>query len=103
MPLIIPESVIATRQPQTEKKLTKQAREWLEGDDRSEGIHASDLLDIRQAYWRHVDPQELSDREVWTFLIGKVLHAFTLSAIDERELSRQSGEKSRHSKLLEIE
>ena len=103
MPLVIPPSVIATRQPQTEKKLTKQAREWLEGDERSPGIHASDLLDIRQAYWRHVDPQGLSDREVWTFLIGKVLHAFTLSAIDERELSWQSGEKSRHSKLLEID
>lgn len=103
MALIIPQSVVVTRMPQTEKKLTKQAREWLEGDERSPGIHASDLLDIRQAYWRHVDPQDLSDREVWMFLVGKTLHAFTLSAIDEKPLDWKSGEESRHSKLLQIE
>ena len=103
MSLIIPPSVVATRQPNTEKKLTKQAREWLEGDERSPGIHASDLLDIRKAYWRHTDPQEIPDHSVFTFLVGKVLHAFTLSAIDERPLDWKSGEESRHSKLLDIE
>lgn len=49
---------------------------------RKEGIHASDLLDPRQAYFKSVDPKELTEREVWLFTIGKVLHTIVLSPVN---------------------
>jgi len=81
--LQLPESVQIQRFVKAEQKLLDKARKWLEREQRTPGIHASDLLDPRQAYWRHVKPQPISDRLVPMFLIGKVLHAFVLNAIDE--------------------
>lgn len=52
----------------------------MEKGDRAEGIHASDLLNPLQSYWKRIDPRPLSDRQVTTFLVGKVLHAFILGS-----------------------
>src|SRR3990167_186425 len=77
--ITIPESVEVKRSKATEGRLMAKARERIEGDERTPGIHASDLLDLRQAYWGKVDPRPLSDRLVTMFLVGKVLHAFVIS------------------------
>lgn len=63
-----------------EVRLVEKARARIEADNalRDEGIHASDLLDPRRAYWKYVDPKPLSEREVWLFLIGKLLHHFVI-------------------------
>jgi hypothetical protein len=48
--------------------------------------------------------RKLSDREVTTFLIGKILHAFIISAADGiKGFDGASDEGSRHSKDLEID
>jgi hypothetical protein len=99
----IPASLSVVRSPKTERVLMERARAWLMKEERSAGIHASDLLDPRQAYWRHVDPQPLSDRLVPVFMIGKVLHAFVLSAVEGAALSWDTDQGSRRSDALGIE
>ncbi len=62
--------------------LADKARKWIDKDERAPGIHASSILDPRQHFWATKDPQEHSDGLVNIFLIGKVLHAFVLGAVD---------------------
>lgn len=70
-----------TRNKKAEASLIQKTREWLEHDSKDRtGIHASDLLDPRKAYFDKRYPQKLTDRLVGTFFVGKTLHAFFLSA-----------------------
>jgi hypothetical protein len=66
-----------------EGKLVDKTRAWLEKDSKDRaGIHASDLLDPRKAYYDKTQPKSpLSSRLVGLFFVGKVLHAFFLSAL----------------------
>lgn len=82
MAITLPASLALKRNTAAERKLTDAARGWVDKDARAEGIHASDLLDIRQAYWRHTDPRPTGDRLVPVFLVGKVLHSFVLGAME---------------------
>lgn len=66
-----------------ERKLLRTAKAWLEQEERTPGIHVSDLLSPLYAYWERITPSTLSPRKVTTFLVGKVLHAFILSAVDK--------------------
>ena len=77
----IPESAVVTRSKAAERLLAEKARAWIEGDERSPGLHASHLLDPMQSYWQIVDPRPLPDRLVTMFLVGKVLHAFVLGSV----------------------
>ena len=78
----IPESVTVARNRASEKMLLEKARAWVTKDERSPGWHASGMLDPRQAFWSQVDPKELNDKLTVMFLVGKVLHAFVLGAVD---------------------
>lgn len=78
----LPESLTVARNKSSERMLLDKAKDYVTKDERTTGIHASDLLDTRQAFWRHVDPQPLTDRLTVTFLVGRVLHAFVLGAVD---------------------
>ena len=79
----IPASLRVQRNTAAEAELLEAARAWVEGDLRDPTeIHVSDLLAQRLAYWRRVSPKPLSDRLVTVFLVGKVLHAFVVSAVD---------------------
>ena len=78
----IPESVTVARNRSSEKMLLEKARAWVTKDERSPGWHASGMLDPRQAFWAQVDPKEISDKLTVMFLVGKVLHAFVLGAVD---------------------
>lgn len=70
------------RSEHAEEKLTDKTREWLEKQNHERtGIHASDLLDPRKAYWDRKHKTVLSRRAVGLFFTGKVLHAFFLSAL----------------------
>jgi hypothetical protein len=80
----LPESLKVQRNKSSERMLLDKARDYVTQDERTPGIHASDLLDERQAFWKHVDPQPLTDRLTVTFLVGRVLHAFVLGAVDDR-------------------
>lgn len=79
--LTLPSSLKIKRDKASEAHLYAVCRKWLEKEERAPGIHASSLLDPRQSYWQTVDPKPLSDRLVTIFLIGKILHAFVLSAL----------------------
>lgn len=78
----LPESLTVKRSRVAEKMLGDAARHWIESEGRAPGIHASDLLDARQAIFRKLDPKTLPDRLINIFLIGKVLHAFVLQTVD---------------------
>jgi hypothetical protein len=81
--LTLPKSLEIIRNKTAEANLVEKTRTWLEADskDRS-GIHASDLLDPRKAYFDKTQPkQPLSERMVGLFFVGKVLHVFFLSAL----------------------
>lgn len=80
MVIPIPEGVTLGRNKRDERWLLEQSRAWLESGERAKGLHASDLLAIRKAFWRTVDPRPLTDREIGLFLPGKILHAFVLGA-----------------------
>ncbi len=80
MAIPLPDSLRLARDTKSEKDLYDKARTWLTKDQRTPGIHASSLLDPRLAFFRHGKTETLEDRMVCTFLIGKVLHAFILSA-----------------------
>ena len=98
----LPPSIQVDRDEDAEAELMERARTFIEtgGGDRA-GIHASDLLMPRKGYWRKIDPQPLSDREVGLFLVGKVLHAFVLSELDPGHVDiRNTDEGSRYSETL---
>ncbi len=97
----LPKSLKLNRDIRDENALLQAAKDWLEKDQRAEGIHASDLLDLRQAYYRHTDPRGLSSRETTLFLVGKVLHAFVLgSRAGEAVDLAKTDEGSRYSEEL---
>ncbi len=75
----LPPSLKVVRDEHQEVTLLTQARQWIQKDDREPGVHASDLLDLRLAYWRNIKPTEPSEREVWLWLVGRVLHHFVLN------------------------
>ena len=80
--LTLPTSLTVDRNKTAEANLIEKSRKWLEKDSKDrKGIHASDLLDPRKAYYDKINPQPLSDRMVGLFFVGKVLHAFFLSAL----------------------
>lgn len=81
--LILPDGLDVTRSEKKEAWLTNKCRAWLAKDERKSGLHASDLLDIRQAYFKRKYPEPLPDRLVTVFLLGKLAHAAVLSAVDE--------------------
>jgi len=83
--LIIPDSVEITRSEKSEQVLTDRCRAWLEKDERKEGLHASDLLDPRMAYFKRKYPAPIPDRLVNMFIVGKMGHAVVLSAVDKVE------------------
>lgn len=78
----IPESVTIKRNKASETNLLATSRAWLEKGNgtRTQGWHASDILNPRKGFWQRVDPKEMTDRDVTIFLVGKVLHAFVLGS-----------------------
>ena len=100
--LTIPDSLNLKRNKKAERFLLEKSREWLDSSERSPGIHATDLLSPRKAYWREVKPLPLTDRQVTIFLIGRVLHAFVLSAVDEIPLSWETDGGSKYCVDLDI-
>lgn len=100
--LELPEGLTVRRHETDERALLEQSRAWLRREARTPGIHASDLLDPRQAYWRTVSPKPIADRLVPTFLIGKVLHAILLHVVQHADLQMVSDEGSSYSESLGI-
>jgi len=101
--LNLPESLKIKRAEQAEESLMKRSREWLAQEKRDPRIHVSDLLDPLLGYWQRRKPKELSDRLVTTFLIGKVLHAFVIAAVDgDKSGDLKSDEGQKYSKVLDL-
>jgi len=81
--ITVPDSARVKRNKEAERLLAAKARAWIEGEERSTGIHASDLMDLRQAFFSRTSPKPLPARLINTFLVGKVLHAFVLGAVSD--------------------
>ena len=99
----IPDQIKVTRAKSSEKMLLDKSRDWLGSSTRTPGIHASHLLDLRQAYWQIKHPLPLSDRLVTMFLVGKVLHGFVLGAVDGVVDLKVTDEGSKHSDILDLD
>jgi hypothetical protein len=84
--LTLPKLIQIDRNKKAEAGLVNKTRDWLEKDSKDRaGIHASDLLDPRKAYYDKTQPKSpLSDRLVGLFFVGKVLHVFFLSALMDK-------------------
>lgn len=101
--LKLPESLTIERSPKTEQALLDRSRKWLEQDERKPGVHASDLMDPRIAFFKRKHPAPISDRLVNMFLVGKIGHIIVLSAVDGADgLNMESDEGSSWSEDLEI-
>jgi hypothetical protein len=99
----IPESAKVVRSKSAEAMLAGKAREWIEGGSRTPGLHASDLLDARMAYWQRKVEKPLSDKLINIFLVGKVLHSFVLGAVDGKVDITVTDDGSMHSEELGID
>jgi len=100
----LPKSLVITRNPEAEAELMAHTRKWVEGAERTPGIHASDLLDPRKAYWNRKNKQPFTDGTILTFFIGKILHSFILSATENKigvDWASDTGSKT--SELLGID
>lgn len=86
--LTLPQTLDVERDLAAEAALYDEVKAWLMREQRTEGVHASDLLFPRKGYFRQVDPQPLEPRQIGLFMVGKVLHAFVLR---HRDLSADEG------------
>jgi hypothetical protein len=101
--LELPDNLEINRSEKSEQVLLDRCREWLTQDERKPGLHASDLLDPRMAYFKRKYPIELPDRLVNMFIVGKFGHIIVLSAVDKVEgISLASDEGSEWSEDLQI-
>lgn len=100
--LALPSSLAVDRDTDDEAKLLGSAKAWLEREIRPDGLHATDLLDPLFTYWRLTKPLPLGNREVPIFLIGKVLHAFVLGALDGTVDLNVTDEGARYSEDLGV-
>jgi len=104
--ITLPKSLEITPSKKGEEFLNKKARAWIEaqGGDRSkeELLHASDCLDPRYAYFSRLDPRPIPDRLVPIFLIGRVLHAFIICAVEGKSFDLAADGGSHVSKKLGI-
>lgn len=81
--LELPEDLEIERSETSEQVLIDRCRAWLEREERKPGLHASDLLDPRMAYYKRKYPVPLPDRLVNMFIVGKFGHIIILSAVDK--------------------
>ncbi len=102
MPINIPSTLVVRRDTASEAELLEAGRAWLTKEERAAGVHASDLLDPLQAYWRNKKPLPLADRDVCMFLVGKVLHAFVLGSIEGKVDLGITDAGSSYSKVLDL-
>ena len=66
---------------------TKFRKALLQQDEtRPVGIHASGLLDPRRTYWQEALPKDITERQVYFFIIGKVLHSLILQTDGQSDL-----------------
>lgn len=96
MPLPLPKGLIIDRDLEEEKDLIAKSRTYLEKSDRS-GIHMSDLLDVRLAYFKHTHKSPIPDRLLNMFLIGQVAH----SIIEVVKGSEDAGKSDAGTRLFE--
>lgn len=100
--LTLPQSVKIARSKESEEKLYAQAITWIQRNGPRTGVHASDLLDPRQSYYKKKHGEQLTPGLALTFMIGHVLHAFMICAVEGQPFSFESDQGSRYSKELDL-
>lgn len=82
----LPQSLTVERDRELEDEIQRRVLAEVSGGHRAPGLHASDLLDPRQAYYRHTDPKPLTDRLANIFGIGRIGHSWFESLLDGNEV-----------------
>ena len=67
------------RNKKLEEQIFDASREFLLAQERSEGLHFSDLLTPRIAYYKITDPQPISAKEIGFFIAGRAHHEVILA------------------------
>jgi hypothetical protein len=98
----IPNSARLVRSGKAETLLRGKAREWIESEERTPGLHASDFMDPMMAFMQRTYPKPLPDKLITMFLIGKVLHAFVLGSVRGSVDIASSDDGSNYSESLGI-
>jgi len=75
--LPLPKNLQIERDYDEEKSLMEAARKYITKDERT-GIHMSDLIDRRLAYFKWLTGQPIPDRLINMFVVGQALHAIIL-------------------------
>lgn len=101
--LTLPASLEYSRNTDVEQNVLNAMRAWLEAEERTPGVHASDLLDPLLSYWRKIHPLPLTDRLVGMFVVGKVLHVLLINGLGgAKSVDWKSDQGSKKSKKLKI-
>lgn len=86
-----------TRSKKTETFLFKKFRVYLARDTR-EGVHVSDLISPRLAYWKRKNPLPLTEDECLYFLAGIAHHTMVVAAVtgvvgseEEKKMDEETG------------
>lgn len=82
----LPASLTVERDRELEDEIQRRVLAEVSGGHRAPGLHASDLLDPRQAYYRHTDPKPLTDRLANIFGIGRIGHSWFEALLDGHEV-----------------
>jgi hypothetical protein len=94
--LALPKGLDITRNYEEEARLLEKGRAYLDRGER-DGIHASDLIDPRLAYFKRLKPAPLPDRLINMFLVGQALHAIVLCVMaGETDYTRPPDGGTRH-------
>jgi len=79
-----------------EEQVNDAARVFLEKTDRAEGLHFSDLLTPRKAYWKKKLPKPLDAREIGFFIAGRAHHEVILAIMKRQgKISAEADEGSK--------
>jgi hypothetical protein len=74
-----PKGLKLKRSKTQEEELNQQMVHMIQNDGRA-GIHASDIVHPRLAYWKRLAPKPLGTRLAWMFGVGRTLHSLILES-----------------------
>lgn len=93
--LPVPKDLNIVRDFEAEQELLDKSRKFLTREERT-GVHMSDLIDPRLAYFKRINPAPLPDRLINTFIVGQLAHAIILAIKgDEQEYNALADQGTR--------
>ena len=74
-----------TRNQANEKWIVERVKTYLNKQPRGDGVHVSDLVHPRKAYWKKIDPRPMTDDEAGYFVAGRGHHEVIEAIIEGKD------------------